>query len=276
MKHLSTHPIKRLVPPIILALLVLLLVGTIALAAPLQQGTINKYYIASVMDTSIKVSWTTELPVTAQINYGTTPALGSTVNDTQNLTTHYVSLEPLAGGTTYYYDVVSGATVDNNGGAHYTVAAAPNIGASSPTRLTWGYVRESNGTTAVPYAIVYYKVTHLGVDSQLVAVRTNASGAWQYNFGSLRTADLSAYFSPVNGDTITVIGQGGVLGDGTAVTTLSGSGTFQLPDIILDATPNAITLRSLTSRADASVWVPLVGLTLLGTAAIIIVRRRRG
>jgi hypothetical protein len=271
----SSHQIKRLVPLIALALLVLLLAVTPILAAPLQQGTIHKYYIASVIDTSFTVSWTTELPCTSEVRYGTTPALGTTISDAQNTTTHFVTVGPLSGGTPYYFDIVSGSTVDDNDGAHYTVTTGPTLGLPSSKTL-FGGVRQSDGTTAVPYAIVYIKVTHLGVDSELVAVRTaSPSGNWSYNFGNLRTADYQSYFPWATGDTITIIGQGGVLGTGQ-ITPAMPSGTGNIGNVILNNIPNAITLRSITTRADSSVWVP-VGLALLGTAAIVVVvaRKRR-
>jgi hypothetical protein len=119
-------------------------------------------------------------------------------------------------------------------------------------------------------------VTHLGVDSELVAVRTSSpSGNWSYNFGNLRTADYQNYFGINTGDTITIIGQGGVLGTGQ-ITPAMPSGTGNIGNVLLNNVPNAITLRSLTTRADSSVWVP-IGLALLGTATIVvIVRKRRG
>jgi hypothetical protein len=269
----STHPIKRLVPPIILALLVLLLAGTIALAAP---PGVHKYYFASVIDTSFTVSWTSDTAGTASINYGTTPALGSTINDAQNNTTHYISVQPLSGGTTYYFDIVTNGVVDDNGGLHFTITTGPMLGTPG-NRTSYGFIYQSGGTPA-QYAIAYIKVTHLGVDSQLVAVRTNASGLWSYNLGNLRTADFTAYFPWAVGDTITVIGQGGVLGTGQVVSTIpSGTTAFSAGDITLNNVPNAITLRSLSSHAEASAWLP-IGLALLGAAAIVVVvaRKRRG
>ena len=42
-------------------------------------------------------------------------------------TTHHVTISGLAASTSYYVDVVSGATVDNNGGAHYRVTTGPAL-----------------------------------------------------------------------------------------------------------------------------------------------------
>jgi len=218
-------------------------------AAPLQQGTIDKVYISNVSDGIFVVSWTTETPSTASVNYGTTTALGSMAADTLNpipTTTHYVNVSGLSPNTTYYFDTISGSTIDNNSGAHYTVTTGPSIG-STPTIQVQGAVFQNNGSTPVPYAIVYLQVAHLGVDSQLVALRTfSPGGQFSYNLGNLRTADFQTLFNEETGDPISLIGQGGSLGTGQ-ITPLVPDTSGSIGNIILDNVPNAINLSTMSA-----------------------------
>ena len=216
-RNLTFSHCGRLTLVALLTLAVVLLAGAPTSAAPLSQGTIHHVYISDVRNTSFVVSWTTELLSTASVTYGPTAALGSSKTDTLNpttTTTHYVTVSGLTPDTTYYLDVVSGSVVDNNGGAHYTVTTGPTLSSVPGTTIT-GIVYQSNGTTPVPYAIVYLQVRHLGVDSQLVALRTaDPGGQWNYNLSNLRTADNQNWFPWAVGDTITLTGQGGALGTG--------------------------------------------------------------
>lgn len=67
--------------------------------------------------------WTPNGSYHSQVNYGTTTALGeSVVGDDTGLPGmfHQVTLKNLSPATTYYLDVVSGTSTDDNGGAHYS------------------------------------------------------------------------------------------------------------------------------------------------------------
>jgi hypothetical protein len=66
--------------------------------------------------------WTPNGAYTSGVEYGTTPALGTTVSpDDTGLPDrfHQVTLKGLAPNTTYYFDVISGTTRDDNNGNHY-------------------------------------------------------------------------------------------------------------------------------------------------------------
>jgi hypothetical protein len=281
MRHLLNSSTSRwglLVTVIALALLVVLLSATPGAA----QGTIHKVYITNVTDQSFTVSWTTDTAVTSSVHYGTSTPPGSSKADSVNptaITTHHIDITGLVANTTYFFETVSGSTVDNNGGAYYSVTTGPSF--IPPTIGTvYGYVYYPSVGTGVNNAIVYLQAGQCanggGGVSQLASYRTvtGDGGVYIYTLGNLRTANFQLACNPVAATTITVTAQGGSLGI-NQVTTPASTDVWQAPDIVLGGVPNAITLRSLTSRADASVWVPVVGLTVLGTAAIIIVRRRR-
>jgi hypothetical protein len=265
----STSKWGLLVTVIALALLVVLLSAMPGAA----QGVVHKVYITNVNDQSFTVSWTTDTPVTSTVNYGTSVAMGSSKADSLNptpTTMHYVDITGLAASTPYYFETVSGSS---SSGPIYSVTTGP-VRASSPTYSIKGYLF-SSGITVTNPSIVYLRAMHAGggTSSQLASVRTSTTGFYIYNVGSLRTASFGSLFNAEPGDTITVTAQGGSLGTAQVIDAILDPEVRI--DLNLNGTPNAITLRSLTSRTDASVWVPVVGLTVLGTAAIIIVRRRR-
>jgi hypothetical protein len=271
MKHFLHQP-TRLMAATVLALLALSLAGTPSSAAPLQQGVIHKAHIASVMDTSFAVSWTTDEACTASVNYGTTPALGSTLSDTQNTTTHYVTVGPLTANTTYYFDTVSNGVADNNGGAHYTVTTGPTL--TLPGSLTiFGMVYQSDGVTGAGYAIVYLKVTHASIDSQLASVRTfSPSGGWTYNLDNLRTADYQNYFPWATGDTITIMAQGGECGTGQ-ITPLVPAASGSVGNITLNGIPTAVGLASFGAHSSTlNLALPLAAVGLIGSLGLLVRR----
>jgi hypothetical protein len=268
---------KRLLYSLILALGLVFAVLALAQSPSLAQGAFHKVYITSVTSNKIVVSWTTADPCTATVKYGLSAgSLTSTANDTVNTTSHFVTLgPPLDVSTPYYFRVYAGPTEETDG-ILYSQATGSSF-SSSPTVLITGTVYYPDAITLAPNVIVYLQVGHNGVNSQLVAVRTNATGVWNYQLANFRTADNNSAFTMVTGDPITITAQGGSYGTGSLPgATVPAAGPFGMGNIILNNIPNAITLRSLTSSAESSVWVP-VGLALLGTAAIVVVvaRKRR-
>ena len=56
---------------------------------------------------SVEITWDTDENADSVVNYGTTPAYGSTVSDATLVTSHYIEFDGLQMGTTYYYEVCS-------------------------------------------------------------------------------------------------------------------------------------------------------------------------
>jgi hypothetical protein len=257
---------------IALTLLVLSLSALPSAAAPLPQGTIHKVYISNVSDKGFVASWTTGAPVTSAVNYGPTSALGFTKADSLNptaTTMHYVQITGLSASTTYTFETVSGPI---SSGAIYTVTTGPSLG-SSPQGTVDGFVYSSGSPMA--NVIVYFLGIRAGGNSALASARTESDGYYTYNVGNLRTADLKFVFNPLAGsETVSVTAQGGSLG--ITQTAIAVPDPYAALDLYLNGTPNAITLRSLTSRTESSVWMP-VGLAFLAAATtIMVVRKRRG
>ena len=90
---------------------------------------ISDVRVSNARDIYFVISWVTDEPSSGEVRYGASPALGEVAYDVRGASyvgrTHYVAVTGLAPSTTYYYDVVSGGTVSDNGGAHHTTATGP-------------------------------------------------------------------------------------------------------------------------------------------------------
>ena len=100
--------------------------------APAHASLPQALRVANVRDTQFTVSWTSSGVEHGQVRYGTDPRrLGGTAYDDRGAATqddtHHVTVTGLMPETVYYFDVVSGAVTDNNGGAHYTVTTGPTM-----------------------------------------------------------------------------------------------------------------------------------------------------
>jgi hypothetical protein len=83
---------------------------------------------------SVLVQWNTDVPADSRVHYGPTPALGANAAVSELVTSHAVTIEGLAFGETYYFDVESAdlgdnTTRDDRDGAHhrFTVGLAGDI-----------------------------------------------------------------------------------------------------------------------------------------------------
>jgi hypothetical protein len=85
----------------------------------------------SITQTSATVTWTTDVPSSSQVLYGTTTNYGSqTTLDSTPVTSHTQTLTGLAPGTPYHYEVVSTGSTSNtaaSGDNTFTTAPAVNV-----------------------------------------------------------------------------------------------------------------------------------------------------
>lgn len=222
-----------------------------ALAAPM----ISHIVITNVRDVQFTVTWRTDVAATGTVHYGTTVALGSTANDDRgpatSSNTHHVTVAGLAPNTTYFFDNLSGATTDNNGGSHYSVTTGPTLSLPA-SDLVYGQVYKSDGTTLAEGAIVYL---YLGDgnsagstgNSSTMSSLVDASGYWFFNLGGTRTSNHASAFTYSSGDTLSYYGVDGQ-GKTSAVSSVDTASSNPKSDLVLSV-PTAAELLSFNAEA---------------------------
>jgi hypothetical protein len=135
----------------------------------------NDIKVSNFSDNSLTISFFTDSPTLGSVQWGTTPNLGNTTTE-EDLTlkkSHYIVINDLEPGTTYYYKIGSGEAVFDNAGIPWqtqtleTIDSVPNSGVIS------GTVVDSAGS-GVANAIVY-------VDSEgitTLSAQTQESGSF--------------------------------------------------------------------------------------------------
>jgi hypothetical protein len=202
--------------------------------------------ITNVRDTQLTVSWVSGQAEVGQVNYGTSPSLGSTAFDDRGAATsddtHHVTIRGLLPRTTYYFDVVSGGITDNNAGAHYTITTGPSIIPTGSDQV-WGQVFRSDGHTPAVGAIVYIRLQDNNGQgspgsSAPVSVLVDAGGYWFTDLVNVRTADLNALFNySAGGDQLVLFATGGE--EGSAGQTVDTGNDTPAPHMILQPPPTA-------------------------------------
>jgi hypothetical protein len=182
---------------------------------------------ATTTTTTATITWTTAVPATSQITYGTTTSYGSSSALNSSLvTTHSATLTALTAGTTYHYRVLSadssGVLVAGLDSVFTTSAAAISV-SISPTTATVA----SGGT------------------EQFSAQLTNTSNTavtWSATSGTVTTAGL--FTAPTVTATKTVT----VTATSVADTTKSASATVTVNTAagILTLNPTSINFGSVT------------------------------
>lgn len=88
---------------------------------------IGNVAVTNVGVTSVTITWTTNETSSTQVQYGTGPAYGFSVNGAAGVTSHSVNLTGLTAASTYHYRVVSADATGNSassGNAMFTTAAS--------------------------------------------------------------------------------------------------------------------------------------------------------
>ncbi|MGB0384896.1 MAG: M36 family metallopeptidase [Ardenticatenaceae bacterium] len=193
--------------------------GIMPLSMTLEEGdppVISDVRTTNVRDVAFAVSWVTDVASSGEVHYGTDPSnldlVAEDVRGTTRDDTHYVLLQYLSPETTYYFDVVSGSTTDDNGGTHYSVTTGPTLSLPG-TDTVYGQVLKADGSTPADGSIVYITLNNnddsgsTGQSASLSALVEN--GSWTTNLGNARTEDVSAYFGySASGDQLLLEAQG--------------------------------------------------------------------
>jgi hypothetical protein len=86
---------------------------------------ISNVFVKDITNVAATITWQTDEPSDSRVYWGDTPALGNENYDHNLRTSHAIDLIGLQTGKKYYFDVESSdwfshATIDTNGGMHYT------------------------------------------------------------------------------------------------------------------------------------------------------------
>lgn len=161
--------------------------------------------VSNITAQGATVSWTTDIPATSLVDFGTSTAYGTTVGDDGDLVTnHSVVLTGLFPLTTHYFQVRSAdgggdESINDNGGSGHTVttSAAPVI---SDVRLT--YVDDNQAIVTFKTDIAAYPYVGYGLTDQLGSLVGD-----EENFGVNHTITIYGltpgrqyYFKPRVGD----------------------------------------------------------------------------
>ena len=154
---------------------------------------------------------------TGWVNYGTSPALGQAAYDDRGARaigqSHHVTLQGLSPQTIYYFEVVSGATMDDHKGSCYQVTTGPTLELPASHSI-YGRVFESDGVTPAEGAIVYVTLRDAdGIGSpgeaEVMSALVDGDGWWQANLGNARLTDGSGYFTySAAGDAVVLMARG--------------------------------------------------------------------
>jgi len=161
--------------------------------------TIQGVVVSDVGDRSFGVTWMTDEAAPGEVRFGPDAALGNIAYEKgAPRKVHQVTVSDLIPDTTYYFNVVSGGTMDDRGGNHYQVTTGKQLGIPS-TDPVYGRVLQADGMTPAEGVMVYVTLvdgngTGSGGAAGTLTARTDADGYWAVNLAEARTADGQAYF----------------------------------------------------------------------------------
>ena len=114
--------------------LIIILIAAVLFTTHLNAETPERIELSNVRGTEFTVSWITQSIESGQVKYGTRIAdylHWKTVPDDRGQQTvddiHYVTIKNLIPHINYYYEIVSGDTIDNNNGRYYIVNTGPAL-----------------------------------------------------------------------------------------------------------------------------------------------------
>jgi hypothetical protein len=137
-------------------------------------------YVAAwgINNSGATVSWSTDVPADAQLNYGTTQSLG-TLSPLQAALTnsHGVVLTNLASGTTYYF-------------------VAQSKGANGATGYSTVYTFTTTGSPSAPAPVISNIQTSVTTNSATITWSTDQAASTQVNYGVTTTYAASSTLDP--------------------------------------------------------------------------------
>ena len=161
--------------------------------------------VSNLTSASATISWVTDAPVVATVNYGLTKALsGSATENRAASRTHWIEITGLMAERTYFFSLVSAGMADDNNGQFYSFQTV-RISAGTPYTL-YDRLSDSTGQPVIG-AIVMIVAVGNGNRSHLLSALTDDNGIWSVNLGNLKDIGTGAVFQYQAGDRILVEAQ---------------------------------------------------------------------
>ncbi|MCP3684243.1 MAG: T9SS type A sorting domain-containing protein [bacterium] len=184
---------------------------------------ISNIEISNLTSVSATISWTTGFPANGYVHYGLTTDFSDTLNEFRsNDDVHIVKITGLSPTIPYYFEVVSGGTVDSNGGSYYTFTTT-EVGIGVPYLIA-GRVYFPDSITPAEGTLISVEVKSSGGDiSYPLAALADTAGFWLLNLGNLKDTTTNDVFSYSIGDSIFITANGADDGRSSAVDTVSGT-----------------------------------------------------
>jgi len=164
------------------------------LALPVNAEEKQNPRISNISSSSVVVSWVADEKCIGAVHYGTSPDalnLTETDNSLRENCVIMVELKNLEANTIYYFETVSGDSVDNNS-SYYTLRTTESIEEMSiPSHLLGGQVLLDNDENA-DGTIVYVTVEHDGINSAPLSCMV-FNGYWMVELSNLKHEDGTAF-----------------------------------------------------------------------------------
>lgn len=174
----------------------------------------NNIRVTNISDQSFTVTWTTSKEVVTYVAWGESSTSQENIanDDIANASfVHSATVANLSASKDYYFKIGSaGVTFDNNG-LPWKVATGSTLEAPGGSSVASGSVLKATGEP-LTNAIVYLFVSGAEPFSTL----TSSSGNFVIPVSSIRTEDLSNYFSMTDDTLIDLTTQGGPAGTSSA------------------------------------------------------------
>ena len=184
----------------------------VLLIPSLVVGAIHNIQVSNHTNSAVTISWITENPSPGVVHYSTdagllNPSTAGDVRDTDEQLyegiTHYVNLYNLQKETTYYFEVISGDDLDDNGGNYHTFRTMKEPYAPPGICLLYGHVYSPGDMAPAEGAILFLRMTHKGVVSYPLSRLIGGDASFLFNMKEARSSVTDGLFSAIiSGDPI--------------------------------------------------------------------------
>jgi hypothetical protein len=205
--QLQSSPLARVVTVARCSLFVAV-IATFLSASTLSASTpaISGVSASGISSSTATITWTTDIPSTSQVAYGTTAAYGSSTQlDTSSVTSHTVNLSNLAASATYHFQVQS---ADSSGNlatladfTFLTSALGPGIpipNSNWTMLLTNGLPAETNAWEQLVYASAVKQSIMLSQYHQYGTEPNETLVGYNFDTNSWDAVDMTGLFHTEN------------------------------------------------------------------------------